>query len=74
MMLRAAGCVWRWRQLICPFIELPVRCRGSIGAKLRIVIEFLRKSFCLRSPRILVSGLNPHAGEKGHLGLEELKS
>ena len=40
---------------------------------MRIVIEFLQKKFLLRSPRILVSGLNPHAGEKGHLGLEELE-
>ena len=37
------------------------------------MIEFLQKKFLLRSPRILVSGLNPHAGEKGHLGLEELE-
>ena len=38
--------------------------RESIEAKLRIVIEFLQKKFLLRSPRILVSGLNPHAGER----------
>ena len=47
--------------------------RESIEAKLRIVIEFLQEKFLLRSPRILVSGLNPHAGERGHLGLEELE-
>ena len=47
--------------------------REMIEAKLRIVIESLQKTFLVPSPRILVSGLNPHAGEKGHLGLEEIE-
>ena len=32
----------------------------------------LRAWFGLASPRLLVCGLNPHAGEDGHLGREEL--
>ena len=32
----------------------------------------LRRRFALSRPRILVCGLNPHAGEFGHLGREEL--
>lgn len=32
----------------------------------------LKQRFKLEKPRILVSGLNPHAGEGGHLGREEL--
>jgi 4-hydroxythreonine-4-phosphate dehydrogenase len=32
----------------------------------------LRHSFGIESPRILLLGLNPHAGEGGHLGTEEL--
>lgn len=32
----------------------------------------LRRHFELDSPRILVCGLNPHAGENGHLGREEI--
>lgn len=32
----------------------------------------LQQSFGLEKPHILVSGLNPHAGEGGHLGHEEL--
>jgi len=32
----------------------------------------LRMRFAIQSPRILVCGLNPHAGEQGHLGREEL--
>ncbi|MFY7698636.1 MAG: 4-hydroxythreonine-4-phosphate dehydrogenase PdxA [Legionella sp.] len=32
----------------------------------------LRKDFNLTQPRILVAGLNPHAGESGYLGREDL--
>ncbi len=32
----------------------------------------LRRDFGLARPRIAVLGLNPHAGEDGHLGREEL--
>jgi 4-hydroxythreonine-4-phosphate dehydrogenase len=38
---------------------------------LQIVDKDLRSIFGLRSPRICVCGLNPHAGEQGHLGTEE---
>lgn len=33
----------------------------------------LKVSFGIRKPRIVVCGLNPHAGEEGHLGDEEIK-
>lgn len=33
----------------------------------------LRRYFGLTSPRILVCALNPHAGENGHLGREEIE-
>jgi 4-hydroxythreonine-4-phosphate dehydrogenase len=39
---------------------------------LRILHQDLTKRFGLASPRILVAGLNPHAGEGGHLGREEI--
>lgn len=32
----------------------------------------LRRKFGIAQPRILVCGLNPHAGESGHLGHEEI--
>lgn len=38
----------------------------------RILHTDLRDKFGLAQPRILVCGLNPHAGEGGHLGREEL--
>jgi 4-hydroxythreonine-4-phosphate dehydrogenase len=40
---------------------------------LRIVDRDLRSGFGVPSPRILVCGLNPHAGESGHLGREEIE-
>lgn len=39
---------------------------------LRIVHAALRDDFGLETPLIAVLGLNPHAGEAGHLGREEL--
>jgi 4-hydroxythreonine-4-phosphate dehydrogenase len=39
---------------------------------LRILDRDLRRMFAIRKPRILVCGLNPHAGEGGHLGREEI--
>ncbi|MBK1691235.1 4-hydroxythreonine-4-phosphate dehydrogenase PdxA [Ectothiorhodospira mobilis] len=40
---------------------------------LRILDRDLRTHFGLAHPRILVCGLNPHAGEGGHLGDEEIR-
>ncbi|MCG1043270.1 4-hydroxythreonine-4-phosphate dehydrogenase PdxA [Mycetohabitans sp. B8] len=39
---------------------------------LAIVDHDLRARFGIASPRILVTGLNPHAGEHGYLGREEI--
>lgn len=39
---------------------------------IRILHADLRDKFALATPRILVLGLNPHAGEGGHLGREEI--
>ncbi|MDX1558971.1 MAG: 4-hydroxythreonine-4-phosphate dehydrogenase PdxA [Marinobacter sp.] len=38
----------------------------------RILDADLKKFFGIARPRILVAGLNPHAGESGHLGREEI--
>ena len=40
---------------------------------LTILHASLRRDFGVMSPRILVAGLNPHAGEGGHLGREEIE-
>jgi 4-hydroxythreonine-4-phosphate dehydrogenase len=44
-----------------------------IVSVLRILDNDLRSKFGIARPRILVCGLNPHAGESGHLGREEIE-
>lgn len=46
--------------------------RHGLTAVLRIIDADLRSKFGIAHPRILVCGLNPHAGEGGHLGREEI--
>jgi 4-hydroxythreonine-4-phosphate dehydrogenase len=41
---------------------------------LRIIDHDLRRHFGVPQPRILVTGLNPHAGENGYLGREEIET
>ncbi|MEZ5995828.1 MAG: 4-hydroxythreonine-4-phosphate dehydrogenase PdxA [Hyphomonadaceae bacterium] len=38
----------------------------------RVLCEALRREFGIASPRIAMCGLNPHAGEHGHIGREEI--
>jgi 4-hydroxythreonine-4-phosphate dehydrogenase len=46
--------------------------RESLAETLRILRADLVRRFGFAAPRILVAGLNPHAGESGHLGREEI--
>jgi len=46
--------------------------RESLAETLRILHADLVRRFSIAAPRILVAGLNPHAGESGHLGREEI--
>lgn len=46
--------------------------REGLERTLRILHAALREDFGIAAPRIAVLGLNPHAGEDGHLGREEL--
>lgn len=43
-----------------------------LSRTIEILHHDLRKKFGLAKPRILVTGLNPHAGEGGYLGREEI--
>lgn len=38
----------------------------------QIIDHDLRQKYAITQPRLLVCGLNPHAGEGGHLGMEEI--
>ena len=44
----------------------------SLETTIRILHHDLVHKFGIAKPRILVTGLNPHAGEGGHLGTEEI--
>lgn len=44
---------------------------ATLEQVITILVTDLRDKFGLADPRILVCGLNPHAGEQGHLGHEE---
>jgi 4-hydroxythreonine-4-phosphate dehydrogenase len=46
--------------------------QDSLGQTLDIIDHDLRHKFGIAAPRILVTGLNPHAGENGYLGREDI--
>ena len=46
--------------------------RSSLDATLRVLAHDLQHTFGIARPHILVAGLNPHAGESGYLGREEI--
>ena len=57
-----------------PLTEVPrAITRERLTATLRVVHTDLERHFGIVEPRIMVLGLNPHAGEAGHLGREEIE-
>lgn len=44
-----------------------------IGRKLNLMLKSLKKDFGILKPKVAVLGLNPHAGEDGLLGREEIE-
>jgi len=61
--------------LVTTHLPLSQVCRAitprRLEAVLRILDREMKRCFCPERPRISVCGLNPHAGEGGHLGREE---
>ena len=47
--------------------------REALETTIHILHADLRAKFGFAQPRILVAGLNPHAGEGGHMGREEIE-
>jgi 4-hydroxythreonine-4-phosphate dehydrogenase len=45
---------------------------GKLRAVLRVLLHDLRERFGIAAPEVVVCGLNPHAGEAGHLGTEDV--
>jgi 4-hydroxythreonine-4-phosphate dehydrogenase len=57
-----------------PLAEVPRHItREGLGRTLRVLDGDLRRRFRITRPRILVAGLNPHAGEAGYLGREDIE-
>lgn len=46
---------------------------SSMNKKLNLLHSTLKKDFNIQEPKIAVLGLNPHAGENGRIGDEEVK-
>jgi 4-hydroxythreonine-4-phosphate dehydrogenase len=46
--------------------------RARLTQVLEVLLADLTRRFGIAQPRVLVAGLNPHAGEGGHLGREEV--
>jgi 4-hydroxythreonine-4-phosphate dehydrogenase len=47
--------------------------QALLERRLRILHHAMQRQFGLAAPRLLVCGLNPHAGESGHMGREEIE-
>lgn len=68
---------WMLRTLLAtthiPLAQVPAALTPELlTAKLELLINTLRHDFGLETPRIAIPGLNPHSGEQGKLGREEL--
>lgn len=46
--------------------------RENILSKLQVINQSLKRDFCITKPRIAVLGLNPHSGDEGLIGKEEI--
>lgn len=57
-----------------PLRQVPAAITADLLERtLRILHADLRSKYGIGEPRILVAGLNPHAGEGGYLGMEEIE-
>lgn len=56
-----------------PLAEVPKAItQERVATQLHLLTQGLKNQFGIAKPRVAVLGLNPHAGEGGHLGREEL--
>lgn len=57
----------------CALADVPrLLSTDLIVRRSRIAARALRRDFGIEAPRIAITGLNPHAGEDGHMGREEI--
>jgi 4-hydroxythreonine-4-phosphate dehydrogenase len=68
---------WQLRSLLAT-THIPLRQVADalnpklLSLKLGLLVETLRDLFGIEQPRIAIAGLNPHSGEQGQLGTEEV--
>ena len=75
MMLVGGGMRVALATIHMPLREVPdAITQESLETTLRILQQDLVHRFGIARPRIYVAGLNPHAGEGGHLGMEEIET
>lgn len=74
MMLAGAGLRVALATTHLPLKDVPAAITPQeLETTLRILHADLKDKFGFERPRILVAGLNPHAGESGHMGREEIE-
>lgn len=74
MMLAGAGLRVALATTHLPLKDVPAAItRADLETTIRILNKDLVIKFGISHPRILVAGLNPHAGEGGHMGREEIE-
>jgi 4-hydroxythreonine-4-phosphate dehydrogenase len=47
--------------------------KEKIISKLSLINQSLKRDFCISKPKIAILGLNPHAGDEGLIGKEEIE-
>ena len=73
MMLAGGGLRVALATTHLPLKEVPAAItQASLTQTLRILHQDMGRKYGIAQPRILVAGLNPHAGEGGYLGREEI--
>lgn len=73
MMLATAGLRVALATTHLPLAQVPAAINAPLLIEvIGILYHDLQRRFGIAQPRILVCGLNPHAGENGHLGREEI--
>ncbi len=74
MMLAGGGLRVALATTHLPLKDVPAAItQDSLEQTLRILHADMSRKYGIRQPRILVAGLNPHAGEGGYLGHEEIE-
>ena len=74
MMLVGGGMRVALATIHLPLKDVPTAITATLlENSLRIIQRDLQRRFGIAEPRILVAGLNPHAGEGGYLGREEIE-